>query len=109
MSVSQDFLNFVLEQMQSLPALRSKRMFGGVGLYSDEVFFAILAEDSLYLKADDGNRQLFVDAGSERFQFVMKGKQRSMDYWLVPAEVLEDAEALAQWTRSAIAAGLRSK
>ena len=32
---------------------RSKRMFGGVGLYAGDLFFALIAGDVLYLKADD--------------------------------------------------------
>ena len=43
MAVSRDYLQYVLEQLAGLGELRSRRMFGGAGLYCAEVFFAIVS------------------------------------------------------------------
>jgi len=49
MSVSPSFRIFVLEQLgRVLPDLRVRSMFGGVGLYSGERFFALIDDDTLY-------------------------------------------------------------
>ena len=56
MRVTDGFRAFVLEQLEGVKSVRARAMFGGVGLYADEVFFGILAADTLYLKVDDSNR-----------------------------------------------------
>lgn len=78
-------------------------MFGGVGLYSGERFFGILAADELFFKVDDTNRPAYEAAGSEPFRPVLD-RPVSMSYWRVPIEVLEDPSELAGWAREAIRA-----
>ena len=83
--------------------LRSKSMFGGVGLYSGERFFGIVAADELFLKVDDSNRAAYEAAGSEPFRPLADPKRPvSMSYWRVPIEVLEDPTELVVWARAAI-------
>jgi DNA transformation protein len=83
-------------------------MFGGVGIYAGEVFFALIAEDTLYLKVDDLNRPDFEARGMGPFRPYGEGGE-VMQYYQVPADVLEDAEALRPWAESAIAVARRSK
>ena len=66
--VTPEFRAFVLDQLARLPQLRSKLMFGGVGLYSGESFFGIIAADELFFKVDDSNRTVYEIAGSEPFR-----------------------------------------
>ena len=101
--VSPEFRAFVLDQLNRVPDLRSRAMFGGVGLYAGERFFAILAADELFFKVDDGNRGSYVAAGSEPFRPVAD-RPVSMSYFRVPIEVLEDPMELAEWARAAIRA-----
>lgn len=110
MGVSNEYLAYVMEQFGGLGALRSKRMFGGVGIYCDDWFFAILAEDELYLKVDDHNRPDYESQGLKPFSYEMKsGKSGSMSYYPVPADVLDDTAALAEWSRKSIEAAKRAK
>jgi hypothetical protein len=53
MAVSSDYLDFVLEQLAPVGPLTSRKMFGGVGLYAQGLFFALIDDDTLYLKGDD--------------------------------------------------------
>ena len=55
MSVSDSFVTFVLEQLAGVRAVSSRRMFGGVGLYSAEWFFAVLDNDTLFFKVDEAS------------------------------------------------------
>jgi DNA transformation protein and related proteins len=108
--VTPDFREFVLEQLASVHELRSRRMFGGIGLYSGERFFGIVAADELFFKVDDGNRAAFEAAGSEPFRPLADPRRPvSMSYFRVPIEVLEDAGELAAWARAAIRASTSSK
>ena len=111
MTVSSSFLAYVVEQLAGLGGVRSKRMFGGVGFYSDELFFGLLDEDVLYLKVDDSNRDDFTERGMQPFQPFRDKPEYSMSYYQVPAETIEDAEDLVRWARKAVrvAAGARAR
>jgi DNA transformation protein and related proteins len=101
--VTPEFRDFVLDQLSRVPQLFSKRMFGGVGLYSGECFFGIVAADELFFKVDDSNRAEYQAAGSGPFRPVVN-RPVSMSYWRVPIEVLEDPSELATWALAAIRA-----
>ena len=102
--VSPEFRDFVLDQLVRVPQLKPKSMFGGVGLYSGERFFAILAADELFFKVDDGNRAAYEAQGSKPFRPLADSDRVSMSYYHVPIEVLEDPSELAEWARGAIRA-----
>lgn len=85
-------------------------MFGGVGIYAGELFFALIAEDTLYFKVDDSNRPDFETRGMG--PFLPFGDERDkMQYYEVPAGLLEEPEALRPWVEKSIvvAAEKRSK
>lgn len=97
MPVSASFLEYVLEQLSGTErAIAHKRMFGGVGLYADERFVALIAGDRLYMKVDDRNRPDFVREGSEPFRPYGEGSY-SMSYYEAPPRVLEHRDELAEW------------
>jgi DNA transformation protein len=108
MPVSDDFREFVLEQLRTVTPVTAKRMFGAIGLYAGPVFFAIVDDDTLYFKTGDASRPRYVEAGSRAFQPYGDGTS-SMSYFEVPADVLEDEEQLREWTREAIDAARASK
>jgi len=105
--VTPEFRDFVLDQLARIPQLRAKAMFGGVGLYSADAFFGIVAADELFFKVDASNRSAYEAAGSEPFRPVMS-RPVSMSYWRVPIEVLEDPSELRVWAENAIAAAERA-
>ena len=100
--VSAGFREFALDQLAGVSDLRAKSMFGGVGLYSGEHFFGILAADVLYLKADDAIRDEFVKAGGQPFMPYPGRAASSMTYYSVPIEVLESAPDVVRWATRAI-------
>ena len=109
MSVSEGFRAFVLEQLaRAAPQLRARSMFGGVGLYSDDLFFALLDDDTLYFKVDAGTRPRFEDRGMGPFRPGGEGGE-VMQYYEVPADVLEDAELLTTWSAEAIEVARRAR
>jgi DNA transformation protein and related proteins len=109
MSVSPDFHAYLLEQLQRVPRVTSRRMFGGVGVYSDGIFFAIIDDDVLYLKVDDSNRGDFEQRGMRPFCPYPDQPDKAMGYFAVPADVLEDEEDLAAWSRKAVQVALNAK
>jgi DNA transformation protein and related proteins len=108
-SVSEGFRTFVLEQLaRTTPGLRARNMFGGVGLYAGDLFFALMDDDVLYFKVDDTNRPQFEELGMRPFRPGGEGGE-VMQYYEVPGDVLEDAEALAPWAAAAVDAARRAR
>jgi len=107
-SVSSDFLAYALEQLAQLGEVSARRMFGGAGLYSDELFFALISADTLYLRVDDANRGEFTARGMQPFRPYADRPQLSMSYYEAPAEVLENAAELALWARRSVEVARRS-
>jgi DNA transformation protein len=106
--VSSDYLQYVLEQLSRLPRVTSRRMFGGIGMYSEGVFFGIIANDTVFFKVDDDTRERYVERGSEPFRPYKNRPDVSMNYFQVPAEVLEDADEIVPWARAAVRAAAAS-
>jgi DNA transformation protein len=67
----------------------------------------ILANDSLYLKVDDSNREQYEAEGMTAFQ-PYTGKPTTMSYYQVPARVLEDGEELTAWARASVRVAVRA-
>jgi len=106
MSVSDEYLEFVLDQLEGLGTVFSRRMFGGVGLYCDDLFFGLIDDDLLYFKVDEITRERYESAGSTPFRPFGEDSY-SMSYYRVPAELLEDRDELARWAREAVAVAVR--
>ncbi|MGH7426793.1 MAG: TfoX/Sxy family protein [Candidatus Methylomirabilaceae bacterium] len=106
---SESFRTFIIDQLgRVVPRVRARSMFGGVGIYTGEVFFALIADDTLYLKVDESNRPDFEARGLGPFRPYGEGGE-VMQYYEVPAELLEDTEALRRWAEKAIAVAGRKR
>ena len=101
LNVSDSFRSFVLDQLEELGDVTPRAMFGGVGLYHRDVFFGIIARDTLYLKVGETNRADYVRARMKAFR-PYPNRPGSMTYYAVPLDVLENAQELADWARKAI-------
>lgn len=108
MRVSSGVRDFVLDQLAGLPGIRHRAMFGGVGLYADDLFFGILASDILYFKVDDSNRQDYELAGAQPFK-PYADRAMTMPYYAVPIEIMEDATTLVKWATRAVDVATASK
>lgn len=98
------------ELFAPLGAIRARAMFGGWGFYCDELFFAILADETLYLKADAESAETFRQAGGEPFRFSYKdGRTETMNYWTLPGEALDSPAEMLPWGRLALAAAVRGR
>ncbi|MFA5877385.1 MAG: TfoX/Sxy family protein [Candidatus Paceibacterota bacterium] len=91
------FHDYVVGDLLShMEGLGSRAMFGGYGLYLDGIIFGIIAEDALYLKVDDTNRKEYESFGSSPFTYQKKEKEYAMSYWVIPEEIMENRERLAE-------------
>jgi DNA transformation protein len=104
-----DFIAWVIELAQPTARVVARAMFGGHGLYADGIIFAIVVDDTLYLKTDGDNRAEFAAQGLEPFVYAGRnGDRTAMSYHRAPEEALENPDAMAHWLRSAMGASLRA-
>ena len=106
MAVQPQFLAYILEQLDALGRLRSRRMFGGVGLYSGELFFGLIDDDTVFFKSDDSNSADYIARNMPRFMPFPERPEAVMAYYQVPADIIEDAELLVAWARKSVAVAL---
>ncbi|HUR29136.1 MAG TPA: TfoX/Sxy family protein [Planctomycetota bacterium] len=109
MPVQDQYLAYVLEQLAALGSLRSNRMFGGIGLYSRELFFGLIDDDTLFFKTDDTNIAPYRERNMARFMPFPDRPEAVLGYHQVPADVIEDAEQLVDWARKSVDVALRSQ
>ena len=109
MSVSDSYRTYVLEQLGRVTQrIRSKSMFGGVGVYSGDHFFALVDNDTLYFKVDDSSRGDFIAKRMRAWAPFEDGKE-SKGYYQLPEELLEDPDELRPWVEKAVAVATRKK
>jgi DNA transformation protein len=102
-----DFLQFVIDQLEHLPGVRARRMFGAYGLYQRDDFFAIVDSGKLYFRTDDDSRLEYERRGMK--PFAATPKQVLKNYFEVPVDVLEDDSLLCEWAATAVKAQRDSK
>lgn len=103
------FVSHCTELLAPLGSVRVRRMFGGWGLYVDDVFLALIAFERLYLKTNTETQARFEQAQCEPFVFESKGKSLTMSYWTAPAEALDSPALMAPWARLALQAALQAR
>src|SRR5829696_817887 len=110
MPVSDSFRDFVLEQLELCARdIRAKRMFGAVGIYSGDTFFAVIDEDRLYFTVDDQTRPRFEAEGTEPARIVNKdGEVMTLGYYEVPIGALEAPDDLRTWVNDAMGVARRA-
>jgi len=107
--MSQGLVEHCLELLAPLGAARSRRMFGGFGLYVDDLFVALILSQRLYLKADAQTRAQFQAAGGEPFVYDGKTAPVTVSYWTVPPQAMDSPDGMQPWARLALAAALRAR
>jgi DNA transformation protein len=110
MPVSAAYKSFIQDLLSDFGPVSIRHMFSGAGIYADGVMFAILADDTLYLKADEVSARAFAAEGKGPFTYRPKGRgQVALSYWEVPERLLDDPEELVTWARLAHAIALAAK
>jgi DNA transformation protein len=109
MAVSGSYQAYVLEQLSRVATgIRARRMFGGVGIYSNDLFFALLDDDALYLKTDATTRREFEAMGMGPFRPAGEHGE-VMAYHQLPEDILEDLEALPRWVDAALSVARQAR
>ncbi|WP_375326339.1 TfoX/Sxy family protein [Candidatus Tisiphia endosymbiont of Nemotelus uliginosus] len=93
---SDEFLDYVIDILSPLYQVKTRKLFGGYGLYINGKIFALIAKQELYFKASNQAMEFLIKFDSEPFSYKKRDKIIKMSYWKVPAEILENPELLQQ-------------
>jgi DNA transformation protein len=102
------FVQSLHEIFERLGRIETRRMFGGHGVWHEGRMIALVARDTLYLKADAESAAHFERLNLPPFTYERQGKAMPMSYRQAPADLFEDREEAALWGRRAYEAALRS-
>ena len=110
MAVEPGQVEQVHELFGALGVLRTRRMFGGLGVYCDELFFALADDGLVFIKVDPVTEREFREAGSEPFTFPgSDGELNVMSYWRLPENAYDEPEEAQRWARLGLEAALRAR
>jgi len=104
-----EFVDYLSEVFERFGTIHAKKMFGGHGIYHDGIFFALVADEMLYLKADSTIAHHFETKNLAQFCYVKDGKTIKMSYYLAPEEIYDDRDKAAIWAKRSFEAALRGK
>ena len=106
--VSETLAQFVIEQLAIDEPIVTRPLFGAIGLYRNGQVFAMAWKGSLYFKVDEASRKDYQAANSHALGYVSEGMDLSLkSFGEVPADVIEDPEALREWARKAFEAATK--
>lgn len=103
-----EFVDFLHEVFRDFGPIHARKMFSGHGLYHDGVMFGLVADETLYLKADKTIAHHFEAKGLGKFEYSRGDKVIAMSYYLAPEEIFDDADEAAKWARMSYEAALRN-
>ncbi|MEC9345602.1 MAG: TfoX/Sxy family protein [Pseudomonadota bacterium] len=110
MAVNPEFRAFVAELLEPVGRVEIRRMFGGLGIFRDGLMFGLVADETLFLKADDLTRAEFEALGSKPFTYGRKdGRRASLNYMELPETLYDEPDAVIAWARKAIDAAHRKE
>ena len=108
MVASDDFAEFLRDQLAPLGYITMRRMFGKTGVFCDGVMLGMVTDNTLYVRVDDHNRATFKEAESfPPLNYAKKGEMIDLSFWRVPERLMDEPDELVTWARAALAAAHR--
>ena len=108
MVASDSFAEFLREQLAPLGRVSLRRMFGKSGVFCDGIMLGMVADNMLFLRVDEQNRDAFREAAdSPPLSYEKKGSTIDLAFWRAPERLFDEPEELVAWARLALAAARR--
>ncbi|QNN21522.1 TfoX/Sxy family protein [Planctomycetales bacterium ZRK34] len=107
MAANSEFVEYVVDALTGFDFVEPRRMFGGYGLFCDEVMFAIVVDDVLYVRVDAVTDGDFDDEVSPRFSYMRAGRPCKLPYRQIPDAAMDNREALCRYAELGREAAIR--
>ena len=103
-----EYVEYLKEVFCEFGSVEPRRMFGGYGIFRKGLMFGLVADDVLYLKADEAIARHFTERELEQFSYEKQGKAFKMSYYMAPEDIFDDPEEAKVWADRSYAAAVRS-
>ena len=103
-----DYVEYLKEVFSEFGSIQPRKMFGGYGIFYKGLMLGLVADDVLYLKADETISRYFTDRELEQFSYEKNGKAFKMSYYMAPEDIFDDPEEAKVWAERSYAAAVRS-
>ena len=106
--MSDDELLSIFQSKLDILEIKSRKMFGGVGIFSENIMFSLIYDGVLYFRSTE---ELAAKYSENSLQFHHASRDSKMPYWSVPEQVLFDKKKLSEWVNDAfrLAKSLKKK
>jgi len=109
MALSPEFSDYIKDLFAEFADVRVRRMFGGAGIFHNDVMLGLVADDTIFLRTDPESAETFAAEGCRRFTYRAKTKTVDLPYWTLPERLIDDPHELAAWARRAYAIAAAAK
>jgi DNA transformation protein len=92
--MSDDELLSLFESKLDILDINSKKMFGGIGIFSEKIMFSLIYDGVLYFRS---TKDIACKYSNDSFQFQHPSRDSKMPYWSVPKQILDDEQILSDW------------
>ena len=96
------FLDYILDLIEPLNPLHTKKLFGGIVILKKNITFAMVFNETLYLKTDKTNKENFLKYNSKPLSYKKKVNTINLRYFEIPVEILDEHEELINWCEKSI-------
>jgi DNA transformation protein len=107
--ITDPFVLHVCELLSCAGPCVAKRMFGGWGISIEGMNFALIIEDTLYLKSNTDTEPRWLAAGGHPFIYTAQAKPVKVQYHTPPDEALESPGLMVPWARLALDAAVAAR
>jgi DNA transformation protein len=85
-----------------------RKMFGGLGVFRRGIMYALVADDVLYLKADEATSPGYEAEGSQQWVYDGRDRAMPMPYWRLPDRLFDEPDEFREWALAAFAVAERT-
>ncbi|MBI2727468.1 MAG: TfoX/Sxy family protein [Polaromonas sp.] len=116
-SKKDDFAIYCCDLLSGVGPCSFRRMFGGYGISTDGLTFALVADlgggEKLWLKADAETSPRFEAEGCERFRYATTrggmSSTHSLNYYSAPEETMESPALMLPWARLSLESAVKAR
>jgi len=87
---------------ESLGEVKSRSMFGGFGIFIDNIMFALVVNERLHVRTDEQSKTYFTEHGFKPYIYSKKGFPVVTKYYALPSEYWSKPNTIFQLAKEAL-------
>lgn len=78
--------------------IQSRKMFGGIGIFSDKIMFSLIYDGVFYFRS---SKEIAHGYSSHSTQFQHPSRSSKMPYWSVSNQIINNKSKFTDWANNA--------